>query len=169
MATNTVKARIQLKNDTEVNWSKSRFIPLKGEVIIYSTDDTHPFCRLKVGNGETNINDLPFISSGFLNGHQLFVDTAANWQAKLDFIPNRGDIVIWSDKIVSGKTYPGIKIGDGMAYNVDLPFVGDDVLEIVNNHIHDNIRHITAEEREEWNNKITCEDIIIDETLILRR
>lgn len=62
MATNTVKARIQLKNDTEANWRKAEgFTPLKGEVIIYSTDDTHPFCRLKVGNGETNINDLPFI------------------------------------------------------------------------------------------------------------
>ena len=58
----TVKTRIQLKYDTEEHWNRAvNFCPLKGEVIIYSTDDTHPFCRLKVGDGETKVTDLPFI------------------------------------------------------------------------------------------------------------
>ena len=49
MATSTIKTRIQLKNDTEENWNKAiNFVPSKGEVIIYSVDDAHPFCRLKV-------------------------------------------------------------------------------------------------------------------------
>ena len=51
MATNTIKTRIQLKNDTKANWNKAiNFVPREGEVIIYSTDDTHPFSRLKVGD-----------------------------------------------------------------------------------------------------------------------
>ena len=61
MAGYTVKTRIQLKNDTEANWRKSHFIPLRGEPIIYSTDEAHPFFRIKVGDGVSTINELPFI------------------------------------------------------------------------------------------------------------
>lgn len=68
MSKNTVHARIRLKNDTEKNWEKSNFVPLQGEVIIYSIDDTHPFFRLKVGDGITNVNDLPFIDAQTING-----------------------------------------------------------------------------------------------------
>ena len=78
MASNTIKTRIQLKCDTEANWNKSvlvseggvekttgtSFVPRKGEVIIYEADDTHPFSRLKVGDGKTNVVNLPFINSG---------------------------------------------------------------------------------------------------------
>ena len=69
MANKTIGARIQLKNDTEANWQKAvHFTPLHGEVIIYSIDDTHPFFRLKVGDGITNENDLPFIDAQTING-----------------------------------------------------------------------------------------------------
>ena len=74
---NPIKTRIQLKIDTEANWNKSvlvadggekqsgtSFIPLKGEVIIYSADGSHPFSRLKVGDGETNVVRLPFLNAG---------------------------------------------------------------------------------------------------------
>lgn len=68
----TIKSRIQLKNDTEANWNKAQnFIPLKGEVIIYSADDTHPFFRLKVGDGITNVTNLPFVESGYINNFGL--------------------------------------------------------------------------------------------------
>ena len=74
MASNTVKARIQLKSDTEKNWNKagpkpgsSGFIPLRGEVIIYLADDTHPFSRLKVGDGTTPVTDLPFVAGNSTN------------------------------------------------------------------------------------------------------
>ena len=69
---NTVKARIQLKCDTEENWNKAiHFIPLKGEIIIYSADDSHPFCRLKVGDGSTNVVNLPFIDAGTIDGKAM--------------------------------------------------------------------------------------------------
>ena len=55
-ANNTIKTRVQLKSDTEANWNNtSNFIPLNGEFIIYSADNTHPFCRLKVGDGQTKV------------------------------------------------------------------------------------------------------------------
>jgi len=66
MATNTIKTRIQLKNDTEAHWNLAvNFVPKEGEVIIYSADDTHPFSRLKVGDGKTNVVSLPFISAAY--------------------------------------------------------------------------------------------------------
>lgn len=66
----TVKTRIQLKCDTEENWNKAGpkegspgFIPLKGELIVYSADESHPFSRIKIGDGVTNVIELPFLHS----------------------------------------------------------------------------------------------------------
>lgn len=64
MADKKLKARIIHKNDTEENWKKATaFTPLKGELIIYNPDDTHPDYRCKFGDGVTNVNDLPFFDS----------------------------------------------------------------------------------------------------------
>ena len=61
MATKTFKGRIQNKHDTEANWSvATNFKPLAGELIIYDVDDTHSTPRLKVGDGSTLVNNLPF-------------------------------------------------------------------------------------------------------------
>jgi len=69
-ANNTIKTRIQLKSDTEENWDKAGpkdgstgFVPLKGELIVYIEDSTHPFSRLKVGDGRTNVTLLPFVDA----------------------------------------------------------------------------------------------------------
>lgn len=77
VSNNTIKTRIQLKSDTEANWNKAGpkegsngFVPLSGELIVYTPDATHPFSRLKVGDGKTNIIELPFIDSGTLNGNE---------------------------------------------------------------------------------------------------
>ena len=77
----TIKTRIQLKNDTQANWDRQvNFIPLKGEIIIYSADDSHPFSRLKIGDGDTTVTALPFIDSGTVNGRILeeIIITGAN-------------------------------------------------------------------------------------------
>ena len=79
-ANNTIKTRIQLKSDTEANWNKAGpkngsngFVPLAGELIVYTADATHPFSRLKAGDGVTNVVDLPFIDAGTLNGEEVEV------------------------------------------------------------------------------------------------
>ena len=73
MATNTIHSRIQLKNDTETHWNQAvNFVPKQGEVIIYSADTasggSHPFCRLKIGDGVTSVINLPFIDSATVSG-----------------------------------------------------------------------------------------------------
>ena len=174
MATNTIKTRIQLKNDTEANWNKAiNFIPLKGEVIIYSTDDSHPFSRLKVGDGVTTVNNLPFIYSDSLN-NEIVIGTTSELNRDIFYIPKKGEIRLYLDKTTFEKngsiiTVPGIKVGDGLAYGVDLPFLGDDILQRVLDHIANNVIHITQAERDFWNNKINCQDQVERENLILNR
>ena len=168
----TIKTRIQLKNDTEENWNKAiNFTPKKGEVIIYSADDTHPFSRLKVGDGNTTVINLPFIDAATLNGIKIEIGSVVEWQARLNYVPSKGSILIYTDKetLSDNTIVPGIKIGDGLAYGIDLPFVGDDIAEDLLNHINNTTVHITATERTKWNNKINCEDSVSQETLILNR
>lgn len=85
---NTIKTRVQLKSDTEANWNKAGpkegsngFVPLSGELIVYTADATHPFSRLKVGDGETNVVDLPFIDAGTLNGNETEIVKKENFAA----------------------------------------------------------------------------------------
>ena len=61
MATKTIKTRIVNKHATESDWKKAiNFVPLLGEFIIYDPDDTYFGARFKIGDGITNVNDLPF-------------------------------------------------------------------------------------------------------------
>lgn len=63
MAEKTLNTRFQMKTDTEENWLKAtNFIPKNGEIIIYATDATHSYQRVKVGDGIKKVNELPFIN-----------------------------------------------------------------------------------------------------------
>lgn len=99
------------------------------------------------------------------------IDTTANWSLRTTFIPMDGEIIVYSDyATVNGVNVPNFKIGDGLAYVVDLPFVNDDIRETLTSHINNNTRHITAQERTFWNNKVTTDDVDIEnERLILTR
>ena len=75
----TLSTRIVNKHDLEVNWlQKSSFVPMQGELIIYDievdsagktlalpSDRTAPYTyeRMKIGDGKTTINNLPFVPS----------------------------------------------------------------------------------------------------------
>lgn len=62
MANKTYQARVQSKIDTSENWAKAtNFVPLKGEICIYS--DLH---RMKVGDGTSKIGDLDFEKSTWI-------------------------------------------------------------------------------------------------------
>ena len=68
--------RIMQKHDTEANWAlKTDFVPLAGEIIVYDKDDTHNYVRVKIGDGTTKINNLPFTlptaSSSILGGVKI--------------------------------------------------------------------------------------------------
>lgn len=56
-----IKTRIQSKNGTEAEWDlATNFIPLKGEIIIYNADEENIYPRIKIGDGETPVTQLPF-------------------------------------------------------------------------------------------------------------
>jgi hypothetical protein len=57
-----VKTRVQNKYDTKENFDKASFIPLKGEIVFYDVDGTLANRKMKVGDGETPIGELPFIA-----------------------------------------------------------------------------------------------------------
>ena len=46
-----------VKRDTRTNWQKSKYIPKENVIIIMDNDDNT--ISLMVGDGETNVNDLP--------------------------------------------------------------------------------------------------------------
>lgn len=85
-------------------------------------------------------------------------DTTAGWRQDLSFIPDAGEIIIYTDHgTVDNTSVPGIKIGDGTTYGIDLPFVGDDVaaslLSRLQAHVNDTNIHVTAQEKSNWNQK----------------
>lgn len=56
--------RIIHKHAVESTWNtKTEFIPYKGEFIVYDPDDNYSYARVKIGDGQTLINSLPFLKS----------------------------------------------------------------------------------------------------------
>lgn len=68
MAEKNIKSRIVHKHDVELNWNKAiNFIPKQGEIIVYDIDSNHSYERIKIGDGMTNVNNLPFVISTLTN------------------------------------------------------------------------------------------------------
>ena len=62
MAEKNINSRIINKHDIQENWEKAiNFIPLIGEIIIYDCDENYNYERIKIGDGKTKVNSLPFI------------------------------------------------------------------------------------------------------------
>lgn len=64
----TLNARVIHMHDIEANWAlATEFIPKKGEIIVYDKDENTPYIRLKVGDGETLVNNLDFVTDNILD------------------------------------------------------------------------------------------------------
>lgn len=89
-------------------------------------------------------------------------NTSEYWRVNPQFVPLAGEIVVYTDyQILNGKFIPGVKIGDGQTSIVDLPFIsngegggGAETLNALNEHIADDVRHVSVAERILWNNKL---------------
>lgn len=107
------------------------------------------------------------------NIKEVYADTTEAWNNQLSLVPKRGDIIVYLDKDrieddVGNITFvPGIKIGDGNAYLVDLPFIDDALAIRLSEHAQNTDMHITPEERTFWNNKLNYG--LSGETLTLNR
>ena len=57
----TMKARISHLHKTEAEWSSLKaWKPSAGEFVIYDPDEQYQYARIKIGDGVTQLSDLPF-------------------------------------------------------------------------------------------------------------
>lgn len=62
MAEKRLNTRIVHKHAVEADWLKAtNFIPMAGELIVYDVDSQHSYERIKIGDGSTKVNALPFV------------------------------------------------------------------------------------------------------------
>lgn len=113
--------------------------------------------RLNVSNPMTG--NLAF--SGRVADAPIHYGTTDQWNSQPDLVGKKGHIYVYSDfgetKINGEKVaVPNIKIGDGNAFLIDNPFLTATVDDIINLHITDTDVHISAEERDFWNEKVRC-------------
>lgn len=80
--------------------------------------------------------------------------TVSEWAGRAGEVSQQGMFYVYTDysQDEHGANIPAVKIGDGLAYIGDLPFTKADFLS----HINDTTIHVTAEEKEFWNNKVRC-------------
>lgn len=108
--------------------------------------------------------------------------TKLDWDSDKTLIAEKGTFYIYLDykkiqKEDGQEVYmPGIKIGDGSSFLIDLPFINDtsdsDIKRFQNlilDHINDKIVHIQPGEREFWNNKLNYSFDDSNDNLILNR
>lgn len=100
-------------------------------------------------NGETLIGDK---SSEDL--HIVAVKTSAEWAELTTLVSVKGEVYVYSDagQDADGNPIPKVKIGDGFAYVVDLPFAAATDLRI------------TDEDITNWNNKVS---IRVDDGILI--
>ena len=150
----TVKTKILIRKDTSQNWETNNPILASGEIGFDTTCGKH-----KIGNGQKTWNQLPYfaLETDLDNRITFIIRTTQEWQQWGREISQPGIFYIYSDNetLVDNKKVPGIKLGDGLAYISDLPFLTDYVAEKLLEHINDSTIHITQQEREFWNNKVT--------------
>lgn len=117
------------------------------------------------------LRNRPRINGVVLSGDQTVADldlvsenTTEGWTGMTDYVPKAGEICLYTDAWK-------IKIGDGSAPIVDLPFIGDKDLESVraalDEHVHDMEVHVSAADRTRWDNKLNLS--MDGETLVLNR
>lgn len=167
--------------DTTEKWNADpTFIPKTGTMIVYTdkysyeqNGQIHYSPGIKIADGNSYLIDLPFITDyadeiGLIHSS----GTQEDWLNRADYIPKKNEIIVVTDKHVHiedgiTKFIPGIKIGDGNAYAIDLPFVTDGVEQKLDAHIADRNAHISASDRMFWNRKLNF--TINDDNLILNR
>ena len=103
------------------------------------------------GSDKWKIKATELLNEGGGGGSDVIVHTTAEWQQLTSLVSVKGMIYVWSDyKTEDGVDIPAMKVGDGLAYVVDLPFA---------------TQAITLSQIQSWNNKVSAR--ISGENLIL--
>ena len=111
--------------------------------------------------------------SGRASDIPIHYGTTEYWNSQRELVGKKSHIYVYSDfgeTEIDGQVVavPNIKIGDGNAFLIDNPFITASVEELLKMHIDDSSVHISADERDVWNNKVRAYiDLENPEILIL--
>lgn len=97
--------------------------------------------------------------SGRASDIPIHYGTTEYWNSQRELVGKKSHIYVYSDfgeTEIDGQVVavPNIKIGDGNAFLIDNPFITASVEELLKMHIDDSSVHISADERDFWNNKV---------------
>lgn len=141
------------------------------ENIIYAVSPTAKIEQLSNGNFLITITDKNGTTTAQLSteNNGILVKTEEEWNSTPSVISQRNTLYIYSNhKTLTNQqgdiiNIPGIKVGDGLSFIIDLPFVNQEFETKLYQHLSNSAIHITNEEREFWNKKVRC---FMDETNI---
>ena len=113
-----------------------------------------------VNNLNLNLDNTTNFEADFGNvymvdgNNRVLYATTETWNSQPSLRAKEGYIYIYADyrQNSEGQNIPSMKIGDGQAYLIDMPFTD----QLLYDHLRDEIRHITQDERKFWNNKVRC-------------
>lgn len=107
--------------------------------------------------GDTRPITSDAVSRLIENYSEIYSDTQEHWDSQIGIIAEKNAVYVYTNHSYEGDTpIPAIKIGDGTSYLIDMPFIGDDVMRELRYHMNDTSMHITAQERQFWNDKVTA-------------
>lgn len=85
-----LKTRFIQKHDIEANWNATEgFIPKIAEIIVYDIDELHDKVRIKIGDGVTDVKELPFFGGEAIDSVQPDWDQTD--ETAPNFIKNKPD------------------------------------------------------------------------------
>lgn len=102
--------------------------------------------------------------------------TVEEWNSDVDFVSQKDTLYIYSNyRVIEDDEdneifLPGLKIGDGKAFLIDLPFLNTGTLDQqILDHINDNVIHVSLQDRQFWNRKLNYHLEDSSQTLVLNR
>lgn len=99
MSSKKITTRIQNKSGKYSEWLLAdNFIPMKGEIIVYIPDneeDSRPMA-IKVGDGETLVNELEFLQNDWLQDDPTAANYIKNKPIISDVIEENGETLTTS-------------------------------------------------------------------------
>lgn len=151
-----------------------------GNVSLVNMLDGDPRVHILETQNYNKLSNKPSINGVELIGNKDSSDlgvlsyshaTTAEWNARPNYVPRNNEVCIYDDyRIITDidgnqDLVKGVKIGDGNAYLIDLPFITDGIDNSLSDHINNTSVHTNSMEKTVWNSKLNC-DGVIDETLI---
>lgn len=108
------------------------------------------------------------------------IDFKENWDAiQTFFIPLDGEVIVYKDYEAVEVTdsnnnttthyIPAMKIGNGVNYLIDLPFMTYEESADIQQHIENQTIHVSVADRNRWDNKLNYNSEIVGDTLEFNR